>query len=46
MSPCKLKFATNTYDPFGATCTVAGKLPSCTRPNSESPTVEYFHNEP
>src|SRR5829696_44240 len=46
MSPCRLKFTTKANAPSGVTCTVAGKLPSITRPATESPSSEYFHRKP
>ena len=42
ISPCRLKFTTHAYQPSGLTCTVAGKLPSSTRPTGSSlPTLNF-----
>ena len=37
MSPCRLKFTTYTNAPSGDTCSVAGNMPSSTRPIAVSP---------
>ena len=46
MSPWRLKLTTYANSPSGVICSVAGKLPSITRPASESFASAYFHRNP
>ena len=46
ISPCRLKFTTQAKNPSGLTCTVAGKLPSSTRPTGSLVDARNFHRLP
>ena len=52
ISPCRLKLTTNAIEPSGVTWSVAGKLPSVTRPSGRphatprSAPAGNFHSEP
>src|SRR5262249_3930273 len=46
MSPCRVKLTRERNSPSGVVCSVAGNIPSVTRPTTESSFVEYFHTVP
>ena len=46
ISPWRLKFTTQAKKPSGLTCTVAGKLPSSTRPTASLVEARNFQRLP